>query len=162
MSADVVLIKMAEMAVAGNSTLLKTTLGSCVAIVLHDSRRRIGGLAHIMLPERLREDQTVGKYAETAIPHLLSQLLAGGCSHKNLRAMLTGGANMFRYSGDKKITTIGERNVEAAKRILGDLEIPITYEDTGGEQGRTVLFDSHSGEIQIRTLNRMAEKGAAR
>jgi chemotaxis protein CheD len=161
MNADVVLVKMAEMAMAGNSTLLKTTLGSCVAVVMHDPKLKIGGLAHIMLPQRLREDEALGKYAETAIPHLLSRLLAGGCSRRNLRALLTGGANMFRYSGDRKITTIGEKNVDAAKRILEKLEIPITYEDTGGEQGRTVLFNSHSGEIRIHTLSRMKGKGAA-
>jgi chemotaxis protein CheD len=162
MSAEVLLVKMAEMGVACNSTLLKTTLGSCVAVVLHDPQKRIGGLAHIMLPERLGDDGSIGKYAETAIPGLLSRLLKGGCGRENIRAMLAGGANMFHLESGDKIATIGQKNVEAARQILEKLLIPITHEDTGGEQGRTVLFDSHSGEIHIRTLERIAWKRGTR
>lgn len=162
MSTDVVLVKMAEMATVENSALLKTTLGSCVGVVLHDPRKKVSGLAHILLPERLRHYGVVGKYADTAIPALLSQLRSSGCSHRDIRAFVTGGANMFRYSGDGKIATIGDRNVEAAKRVLQELKIPVSYEDTGGDQGRTVTFVNHSGDIQVRTLNRVAWKGTAK
>ena len=137
-------VKMAEMAVVENSDLLKTTLGSCIGLVLQDVGKNISGLAHIMLPEQLRSDDSAGKYADTAIPDLLSRLLKMGGRRQDIRAFVTGGADMFRFSGDKKIATIGERNTEATKRILGELQIPIAYEDTGGEQGRTVIFDSKS------------------
>lgn len=159
MQSDVVVVKMAEISVVENSKVLKTTLGSCVGVVLHDDKNNIGGLAHILLPEKMREDAAVGKYAVTAIPALLSRLLKRGSSREDLKAYLTGGANMFRYSEDKKIATIGERNVETTKRILEELQIPVAYEDTGGEQGRTVLFDNHTGEIQVTTLCRIVWKG---
>jgi chemotaxis protein CheD len=128
-------------------------------VILHDARKNISGLAHFMLPEKIRKDEALGKYADTAIPVLFSRLVNRGSSRENLKAYLTGGADMFRYSTDLKIATIGQRNVEAAKRILGDLEIPIVYDDTGGEQGRTVLFDNHGGEIQVKTLEKIVWKG---
>ncbi len=159
---NVVLVKMAEIIVVENSKLLKTTLGSCVGVILHDAKKNISGLAHILLPQKIRRDVVLGKYVDTAIPALCSRLVKRGSSKDNLKAYLTGGADMFRYSGDRKIATIGERNVEAAKRILGDLQIPISYDDTGGEQGRTILFHNHTGEIQVKTLNKIVWKGEGR
>lgn len=159
---NVVLVKMAEIIVVENSKLLKTTLGSCVGVILHDAKKNISGLAHILLPQKIRQDVVLGKYVDTAIPALCSRLVKRGSSKDSLKAYLTGGADMFRYSGDRKIATIGERNVEAAKRILGDLQIPISYDDTGGEQGRTILFHNHTGEIQVKTLNKIVWKGEGR
>ena len=160
MEAKVLLIKMAEMAVEENSNLLKTTLGSCVGVILHEENRNISGMAHIMLPERFRRDLSVGKYADTAIPALLSRVLNRGGKKENLRAYLTGGANMFKASTDTKIATVGDKNIQAAKRILNDLGIPIVFEETGGDRGRTVVFDNHTGEIQVKTLGSAVWKGA--
>lgn len=162
MAGDVFLVKMAEMGVVENSKLLKTTLGSCVGIILHDETRNISGLAHIMLPHRLRQDLSVGKYADTAIPALLSRLLKRGGCRKHIRAYIAGGANMFKASGDKKIATIGEKNVEATRQILEELQIPTVFDKTGGDRGRTVLFDNQNGDIQIKALDAAVWKGAGR
>ncbi len=159
MNKQVTVVKMAELRLAENSTLLKTTLGSCVAVILHDTRRAVGGMAHFMLPERLGVDMVIGKYADTAIPALLSRMLKRGSRLQDIRACLAGGANMFKASGDLQITAIGEKNVQAARRILGQLQIPLAYEDTGGERGRTVLFNTHTGEVQVRFLNKVAGRG---
>jgi len=51
---------------------LKTTLGSCVGIILADRQNEVYGLAHVMLPEKSPGDQTVGKYADSAVPALAS------------------------------------------------------------------------------------------
>lgn len=161
MAKEVLLIKMAEMTVVKNSKLLKTTLGSCVGIILHDGENNVGGLAHILLPEPIRQDHSVGKYAETAIPALYERVLKRGGFKKNIRAYLAGGANMFKWSSDKKIATVGQKNIAAVKRILGELQIPIVFEDTGGECGRTVLFDNASGEIQVKTLGQPLAAGSA-
>ena len=161
MAKEVLLIKMAEMTVVENSKLLKTTLGSCVGIILHDGKNNIAGLAHILLPEPIRRDNSVGKYAETAIPALYERVLKRGGLKKNIRAYLAGGANMFKWSADKKIATVGEKNIAAVKRILDELQIPIVFEDTGGQCGRTVLFDNVSGEIQVKTLSQPLAAGSA-
>jgi chemotaxis protein CheD len=66
---------------------------------------------------------------------------------------------MFKFASDRKITTVGEKNIESTKRILQELGIPVVFEDTGGEHGKTVLFDNHSGEIAVKTLDNVAWKG---
>lgn len=162
MEPNVLLVKMAEMAVVENTNLLKTTLGSCVGVVLHEGKRNISGLAHIMLPESSPRDSKKGKYADTAIPALLSQILEKGGSKQHIRAYIAGGANMFKTSTDSKITTVGDKNVEVSRRVLAELQIPIVHEETGGELGRTVLFDNHRGHMQVNTLSPVLGKGVER
>ena len=57
------------------------------------------------------------------------------------------------------ISTVGDKNIQAAKHVLGELGIPIVFEETGGDQGRTVLFDNHTGEIQVNTVGSAFWKG---
>lgn len=156
---EIVLVQMAQIGVVRGGRKMKTTLGSCVGVVLHDAERRIAGLAHIMLPRRLRSDDAAGKYADTALPALLGEVMRSGGSRANLRAYLAGGANMFAGSDDRKIATIGEQNVEAVHKILDELGIEIAYEETGGIQGRTILFDTNTGRIEVKSLRPWTWKG---
>lgn len=50
-------IRMGEMSVAMRGGLLRTLLGSCVGLALHDRCQQVGGLAHIVLPMH-REEPT--------------------------------------------------------------------------------------------------------
>jgi len=158
---ETVLVLMAQMAVAQRGQRLKTTLGSCVGVILHDGQRGLSGLAHVMLPERLRDDQSLGKYADTAIPELLSQLERRGGRRGSMQAYLAGGANMFQASEDSRIATVGEKNLQAVHRVLSELAIPVCQEDIGGAQGRTVSFDGETGNLEVKTLQRIAWKQEA-
>ncbi|RAZ25134.1 chemotaxis protein CheD, partial [Klebsiella oxytoca] len=52
---------------------------------------------------------------------------------------------------------VGERNVQASKKKLSELKIPILAEDTGKTYGRTVVFYPKSGDFIIRAIG-MPEK----
>lgn len=49
---------------------------------------------------------------------------------------------------------IGPRNVEAVRKELSDLHIPIVAEDVGGNSGRTIEFNLHDCLLNIRTVNK--------
>jgi chemotaxis protein CheD len=155
---SVVLVRMAEMQVVRGSrehpVVLKTTLGSCVGIILADRQNEIFGLAHVMLPERLPSDETLGKYADSAVPAMVSLMgrQAGGAGGK-LEAFLVGGASMFESGG--AMTDIGSRNVQAAHQAVRKLNIPVVFDDTGGSYGRTVIFDCQRGELSVKTLKKL-------
>jgi len=151
MDGEAVTVNMGAIEVVTDGRNLKTILGSCVGVIFRDKDRQVSGLAHIMLPERRRSDGVEGKYADTAIPALLSRLEASGCRIGALEALLIGGAQMFA-SENTTIGTIGDQNVDAVRRILDQLKIPIIYEDTGGRAGRTVVFESSSGKVTVKTL----------
>lgn len=152
MAGETVNVRMAEMNLAKSPDRLKTILGSCVGVILHDPVRRISGLAHVMLPRRNRGDSAIGKYADTAIPALLGLLTDSGSRQSALRAYLIGGAQMFPMGSDG-LGSIGDQNVAAARRILQEAAVPIVFEDIGGTRGRSVLFDNEKGEVSVRTLN---------
>lgn len=68
-------------------------------------------------------------------------------------AKLAGGAQMFEVTRSE-FMNIGKRNVEAAKKILDELKIPIVAEDTGGNYGRTIIFYSEDGRLEIKTIGK--------
>jgi len=47
---------------------------------------------------------------------------------------------------------IGDRNSKAVKEILRSFSIPIESEDVGGTKGRTITFDTSTGELYVRTV----------
>ena len=49
----------------------------------------------------------------------------------------------------KVIRTIGQQNIEACERVLGEIGIPIVGSQCGGEKGRRVTFDSATGLVTI-------------
>jgi chemotaxis protein CheD len=58
-------------------------------------------------------------------------------------------------SGGGAMTDIGNRNVQAAHQAVRKLNIPVVFDDTGGNCGRTVLFDCQSGQLAVKTLKRL-------
>jgi chemotaxis protein CheD len=151
MAGEIVNVRMAEMNMVRDSYTLKTILGSCVGVILHDPVRRISALAHVMLPRSTRGDSSTGKYADTAVPALLAMLAGSGSSASSLRAYLIGGAKMFPMASGG-IGSIGDQNVLAARKALAEAAVPIVFEDTGGTRGRTVIFDNAKGEVSVRSL----------
>lgn len=156
MAERIIIVKMGEMAVVWDGikevTMLKTTLGSCIGIVLTDRERNVSGLSHIMLPSRSKDDPVLGKYADTAIPLLIEKIEKRGGKINNLKAYVVGGATMFG-NGDLMLN-IGMRNYEVVKAILEKYDIPIVYEDVGGNSGRTVTYNHNYDEINVKTLSK--------
>ncbi|OHA24838.1 MAG: hypothetical protein A3D52_02580 [Candidatus Taylorbacteria bacterium RIFCSPHIGHO2_02_FULL_44_36] len=123
------------------------TLGSCVAVILYDEERKIGGIAHVMLPSSPSinaEDADALKYANHAIHELIKQMLELGARGVALTARLVGGAQVMPNTPD-----IGKENIVAIRNTLQELGIKITDEQLGGVVGRSVLFDVTTGMLLI-------------
>ena len=150
-------VGIAEMDVIRTPNLIRTSgLGSCVGVILYDLEKEIAGLAHVMLPDSsLARKETIhpAKYADTAIPALLDKLLQSGANRRNIKAKMAGGAQMFQISSKNEMMKIGSRNVQAVKRELERLSIPVVAEDVGGNKGRTIIFNPQTGILTIRTVN---------
>ena len=137
--------------------LITLGLGSCVGIAIRDPMTKIGGLAHIMLPDSkaiLNNNGVKEKFADTGIQELVQQIVALGANRNRLVAKLAGGATMFQLQGRSDIMKIGERNVEACIQILNSLNIAILAKDTGENYGRTVTFYPETGDFHIRAIGR--------
>jgi chemotaxis protein CheD len=142
----VIKVKMGGFEVSKSPEVLETLLGSCVAIMLYDMGKRVGGMAHIMLPEtRDMNIRMPGKYANTAVPALITNMVVLGARPNKLRAKLAGGAAMFKSKS--KAIDVGAKNVEAARQNLKKHGIRVIGEDVGGTSGRTVKFFLKDGKV---------------
>lgn len=113
-------------------------LGSCIALILYDRRRSLGGLAHIMLPESRGNTDRPGKFADTAVSTLLEGMERARSTRSSIVADIIGGASMFEFSANS--LNIGERNSTAVRDRLHERGIRIRHEETGGKVGRSVYF----------------------
>lgn len=133
-------------------------LGSCVGIAIRDPMTKIGGLAHIMLPDSTAMQNgtlNVAKFADTGIPELVRQMEKLGAARYRMVAKIAGGATMFAFqNGGSAVGQVGARNVEASKAKLRELKIPLLAQDTGANYGRTVTFYPETGEYHIRAVGR--------
>ena len=131
-------------------------LGSCVGIAIRDKTSKIGGLVHIMLPSSLevKSNANIAKFADTGIPELVKRLEAKGAVRSRMVAKIAGGARMFAFQSKSELSAVGERNVEATKKVLAELRIPIIAEDTGENYGRTVTFFPETGDYEIKAVGK--------
>lgn len=144
----------------GVNRLITRDLGSCVGIAVWDPVTSIGGLLHIMLPEYVHNgfDDTVhnglvhcAKYADIGLDALMRTLAERGANRKRLMAKIAGGAHMLACIGNAESSDISTHNVQAVRKKLGELGIPILAEEVGGHHPRTLVFDTVTGELRILT-----------
>lgn len=152
---NIVRVGMADLAASSHPAKLTTLgLGSCVGIALYDIKTKVVGLAHAMLPDstQTRNKENVAKFVDTSVFALISEMEKLGGRRENIIAKLAGGAQMFAFRQSLDLMGIGKRNVAAAKEKLNQLRIPIVSEDTGGNFGRTIILDSETGILRIKTI----------
>jgi len=149
-------VQIGDVRVGSEETVLFTIgLGSCVAIVLYDAIRRIGGLAHAMLPDpsSSRRPAPPGRFASTAVPELIGIMEQVGAKRHSLRARLAGGASMFASVLPESGRQLGMRNVVAARAALAAVRIPVDGEDVGGSHGRSVYLHTCNGRVVVSSVH---------
>jgi chemotaxis protein CheD len=134
--------------------VVKTILGSCVAICLLDPVINIGGINHYMLPSWNGNDLASPKYGDIAIDKLVERMIQLGAKRENLKAKIFGGGGLIESGANS--TLVGERNIRVARLILEEKKIPIVASSTGGRKGRKILFFTDSGEVRHRFLDKKA------
>lgn len=151
----IVKVRMADYAICSVPQKITTIgLGSCVGIVVYDSGSKLCGMLHAMLPDstRIRNNSNRSKFVDTGMEDMLRQLEQAGGNRRRLVAKLAGGAKMFEFEDENENTSIGYQNVQAARKILEELRIPLMSEDTGENYGRTIVFDPATNELEIRAV----------
>lgn len=150
-------VGIAEIGFAVSPQVIRTVgLGSCVGVVIYDSRLKMGALAHVVLPDSsLAKGGTINaaKFADSAVEEIVTLLKQNGSTGKRLKAKLAGGAQMFQLAESQEIMKIGARNIEAVEKQLIRFHIEKVAVDVGGHFGRTIEFDPESEKLSIRTVH---------
>ena len=155
---EIIKVGMADLKTCVSPDAITTLgLGSCIGIAIVDPVTKIGGLAHIMLPDSTairNSQQNIAKFADTGIAELVNQMIKIGAKKERMVAKIAGGAMMFAFKSQSDLTMVGQRNAAASKQKLKELGIPLLAEDTGANYGRTVIFSPETGEFHIRAVGK--------
>jgi chemotaxis protein CheD len=140
------------------AVIVTYALGSCIAVVLHDPTRKVGGMIHYMLPLSEvapdKAEQKPAMFADTGVPILFKTMYELGCRKENLVVKAVGGGKLFEASG---LFDIGRRNYVVLRKIFWKNGVLIAAEDVGGNVSRTVRLTVETGQVVVRSQGREVE-----
>ena len=140
-----------HLAVSVEPMVITTILGSCVAVCLWDSHRRLGGMNHFMLPMFAGGSAaSTPRFGNVAMRELLDGLRAVGARLPFLQARVFGGACMFEQMHSP--THLGQKNVEVALDFLAGNGIEVVQIDTGGKRGRKLVYHTEGGRACLASI----------
>lgn len=126
-------------------------LGSCIAVSGYDPLARVGGMAHIVLPDSggKEKEDSPGKYADTGVPRLIEAMQEAGALKSRIVVKMAGGARIFANVKEGSLLDIGFRNLAAVRQAFTDNKIELKGENTGGTHGRSLLLHVATGLTQV-------------
>jgi chemotaxis protein CheD len=140
------------------AVLVTYALGSCIAVIVHDPVRKVGGMIHYMLPlSEVSVDKAKAKpamFADTGIPLLFKTMYGFGCEKRELVVKVAGGGALY---DDKGLFNIGKRNYTVLRKMFWKAGIIIAAEDVGGAKSRTTRLWIGSGRCTITSQGEEAE-----
>ena len=104
---------------------------------------------HYMLPFWNGEGLASPKFGNIANEKLIEKMLLNGSDKQHLIAKIFGGAGVLQ---DMVQFNIGLRNIEIAKKMLSEANIPIISSHVGGNSGRKIIFNTATGEVLLQLL----------
>ena len=143
---EVIDISTGAVEVAGAGAILRSNaIGSCIVIAAYDSSKKVGAMAHIMLPGRAPRDAG-GKrtrYAANAIDEMINRMTRARANQCDLEVCLVGAGNVLK----KQYDTICKDNIESTTELLGKKHIPVRAAALGGTERKGVSLDVGIGSI---------------
>ena len=153
-------VDIADLQVSGDPgcTLITYALGSCIAVILHDSKQRVGGMIHFMLPSSKtnpeKAEEKPAMFADTGVPLLFKKMYDLGCKKEDIVVKVAGGGKLYEDNG---IFDIGKRNYTILRKLLWKNSVMIDSEDIGGSKSRTARLRISDGLVMIRSKGKEQE-----
>ncbi len=125
--------------------LRSTAIGSCIVIAAYDSSKKVGAMAHIMLPGRAPKDADGERtrYAADAVDEMISRITRTGANKCDLEVCVVGAGNVLKKQDD----TICKDNIKSTTELLGKMHIPVRAMVLGGTERKGVSLNVGSGII---------------
>jgi chemotaxis protein CheD len=154
--------------VVDKPTVIRTVLGSCVAVILHVPRLGVSALCHAQMPEREEgvpcpdscpkpcrsasaSDANDLRYVSCCIRYMLRDLDRRSAKRWEIVCTLVGGANVIRNIDAR--FSVANRNVATAVALLAQEGISVRYSDTGGTRGRVIEHTSDLNSTEVRYVD---------
>ena len=146
---------------ARQPTVLRTVVGSCVAVCLVDPLTRVGGMNHFMLPAPGRgteKPQNPARFGIHAMDLLIAAMQKAGAERHRLQGKVFGGGHVLALpiNGDG----IAERNIRFIDEFMVTEGIPVVSRDLGGYLPRRIHFHSDTGKVYVKRLGQQTLRQA--
>ena len=157
-----IVVPMAEIAVTNdpNTWLVAASLGSSMAVAVHDPEVRVAGILHFLLPRyelnRKKALENPSLFANTGIPQLYRRCYKLGAEKERMVCYLIGASGLI---GGSESFRLGSDNYEAAVQALAQSGVEAKEEWVGGTENRTVRLYAADGTIKVD--NNLFEEAAA-
>lgn len=118
--------------------LRSVAIGSCIVIAAIDTTKRVGAMAHVMLPgaaPALSSEKT--RYCENAIEKLIQKMELRGSEVENIEVCLVGAGNVLKEERD----TVCQGNIKSVTDLLKEKAIRVRCSVLGGTERKSVFFD---------------------
>lgn len=140
--------------------IIKTLLGSCVAITMWHEHLKVGGMCHFKLPERRNKDSVEldGNYGDEALLLFMDGLKKFNLKPAEMTVGVFGAGNMFSDIFKEDGNSVGIQNVKLAHSLLSKRGFKISHESFGGEVSRKIAFDLESGAVKVVSLDVKRQK----
>jgi chemotaxis protein CheD len=135
--------------------LITRGLGSCLGITFYDPHKKIGGMAHPMLPDinsaRIRSNPH--RFVNFVVGKMIEELEKRGCGRNTVTIKMFGGAHMFSFIDTDSFLNIGQKNIDVAHEVMKDLGLKAAVEEVGGTFGRTIELNLENGKVLVSTVS---------
>jgi chemotaxis protein CheD len=126
-------------------TVIKTLVGSCLAVCYWDDEARVGGMNHFLVPGRTEDDAV--RFGVHAMDLLMCEMMRAGAERRRIRARIFGGAAALSLEASDGGP---RRNVQFVRTFMDREAIDVLTEDLGGHRPRLVSFETDSGVATAR------------
>ncbi len=128
--------------------LITYALASCIGLVLYCAKKKVLGMAHIVMPDSNNSTYEFkkGYYADTAIEELMCIMqMKYGIYPKELQAKIYGGAQ----SKVQDHFQVGNKNIAAVIEALNDYNLCPIINETRGFESRTIEAKVSTGDVNV-------------
>jgi len=144
-------IYIGEVFASREPTIVKTLLGSCIAVCLWDPGTRVGGMNHFLLPHAPNGGgDDPARFGVHAMDLLICEMLKAGADRHRLRAKIFGGAHVLSLPEDED--SVPSQNIAFAIDFVRNDGFKLTGEDLGGYQARRVHFQTDTGRAFVQRI----------
>ena len=137
---------------SGEPCVIRTLLGSCVAVCLWDERARAGGMNHFLLPNggTTGPPDEATRFGVHAMDRLVGEMLKLGADPRRFVAKVFGGASVLAMGGAGG--GIPDANVAFVRAYLVREGIQVAATSVGGTLPRHVSFFTDTGRVLVRRV----------
>lgn len=142
---EIIDVSTGEIRIGRNGFRLRSmAIGSCIVIAGYDAEKKVGVMAHIMLPGRAPANATEPtRYAANGIDEMLNRMTGAGCRKDDIDVCLIGAGNVLQKPED----TICRENIKSVTQLLKEAGMVVRASALGGVERKSASLDIEKGRV---------------